>query len=177
MYTPLYESKKITDLATLTSSSLAPQDLFPIVDISNKETKSITAQEIYNYFRMIVPVKSISSSYSDMALTASYTKYTSISASYAISSSYSNASSYSLTALTSSYSLNGGVGWYSLTITGSNSGSLPIVGMTPTGKALAQINNGDLTLYSVSCSSGSIDILLGGTVTTTTFDIKIDKLS
>ena len=175
MYTPLYESKKITDLATLTSASLAPQDLFPIVDISSKETKSITAIEIYNYFSNVPSYRA----------TASYAYFasSSLSSSYTPTSSFSQNSNYALTA---SYALNGGNSysgsgysgtWYSLTITGSNSGTLVVSGMTPTGKAIVQINDGDLSMFSVNCDTDSVNIVLGGTVTSTTFDIKVDKLS
>ena len=67
--------------------------------------------------------------------------------------------------------------WYQLTITGSNSGSLAITGMTNTGKAFAQIYSGDLTVFSVSSSTDLVSLTLGGTVTSTTFDIWAVKLS
>ena len=44
--TPIYDAKKITELTTLTSASLRPQDIFPVVDVSAKETKSITVTEL-----------------------------------------------------------------------------------------------------------------------------------
>ena len=85
--TPLYESKKITELATLTSASLSGQDIIPIVDNSQKETKSITVDELERYFEAKVFAETSSyafrASIADMSCNA-------FSASYATTSSYSN---------------------------------------------------------------------------------------
>ena len=66
MATPIYQATKITDLSTLTSASLSCLDILPVVDITAKETKSITVQEINNYLASaMVPVNSLHSYNSD----------------------------------------------------------------------------------------------------------------
>jgi Phage Tail Collar Domain len=66
---PLYESKKITELATLTSASLSGQDIIPIIDNSQKETKSVTVTELEKYFQSLYP---ITSSYAITSRESSY---------------------------------------------------------------------------------------------------------
>ena len=71
MTTPIYQAKKITDLSTLTSASLSCLDILPVVDISNKETKSITVQEVNNYLTSaLIPINAIHSYNSDCSTRA-----------------------------------------------------------------------------------------------------------
>ena len=71
----------------------------------------------------------------------------------------------------------GAVGtWYSLTITGSNTGTLSIPGMTATGKVVAMPVSGALTTFTVTCSTDTITLTLGA-VTTATFNILVNSNS
>jgi hypothetical protein len=82
------DSKKITELAILTSASIAPEDLLAVADVSIKQTKSITLSELESRLNAELYVQNaVHSDVSDHALNADF----------AASASWSNISAFSFT--------------------------------------------------------------------------------
>ena len=178
----LYDSKKITELATLSSASLSCQDIVPIVDVSAKETKSISITELN---KGLYPLHTCCSDYSTLAqssVTASYANSAgnavtsdystnagySINSGFADCSGFSDCSNHATCADTASYALTaGGITGIATvgTITNINAG-YGISVTNPSGPSTTVINSGVTKIIagtgiSVNSNTGDVTISSG----------------
>ena len=170
-------NKRISELASITSTGLATDDLFLLADVSAVESKKLPVLQLTNYLQANI-TSSLTSSYALTSKSASYLNYNgynngtasfTITSSYNISSSHANltdtsshalysiSASYAKTAsyvVSASYAVTSSV-YVMTSVTYANSASYLIYTGGPNGTASYAVNaNSSLTSNTASYLSG-----------------------